>query len=128
MHGILRDEVLSPTWEPLQQLRAAGPLHPAIDEIAAGSFRESQPPQIVGSGNVVQSLEASLWAFHDAQDFRTAALKAVNLGDDADTTGAVCGQLAGACWGEAGIPVEWVDGLVRLDMIEQMLDGLMGNG
>jgi ADP-ribosyl-[dinitrogen reductase] hydrolase len=39
-------------------------------------------------------LEAALWAFHDAQDFREAVLKAVNLGDDADTTGAVCGQFA----------------------------------
>jgi ADP-ribosyl-[dinitrogen reductase] hydrolase len=74
MHGIPRDEVLSPSWEPLQQLPATGPLHPAIDEIAAGSFRDRQPPQIVGSGYVVQSLEAALWAFHDAEDFRTAVL------------------------------------------------------
>jgi ADP-ribosylglycohydrolase len=128
MHGLPRDEVLSSIWEPLQQLWASGPFHPAIDEIAAGSFRSRQPPQIVGSGYVVQSLEAALWAFHDAQDFRTAALKAVNLGDDADTTGAVCGQLTGAYWGEAGIPVEWIDGLVRLDMIEQVLDGLLREG
>ncbi|MFH1268123.1 MAG: ADP-ribosylglycohydrolase family protein, partial [Planctomycetota bacterium] len=59
-------------------------------------------------------------AFHNATDFREAVLKAVNLGDDADTTGAVCGQLAGAYWGEAGIPAEWLDGLARKDMIEQL--------
>ena len=53
---------------------------------------------------MVRSLEAALWAFHDAADFREAVLRAVNLGDDADTTGAVCGQLAGAYWGEPGIP------------------------
>ena len=53
--------------------------------------------EIEGSGYVVRSLEAALWAFHDAADFREAVLRAVNLGDDADTTGAVCGQLAGAC-------------------------------
>jgi len=41
----------------------------------------------VGSGYVVKSLEAALWAFHDAKDFRQAVLRAVNLGDDADTTG-----------------------------------------
>lgn len=128
MNGVSCDEVLSPTWGPLQQLRAAEPLHPAIDEIAIGSFRERQPPQIVGSGYVAQSLEAALWAFHDAQDFRTAVLKTVNLGDDADTTGAVCGQLAGAYWGEAGIPAEWIDELVHLDMIEQTLDGLLKAG
>jgi len=126
MHGVSRDEVLSPTWEPLQQLRAAEPLHPDIDEIAEGSFRHRQPPQIVGSGYVVQSLEAALWAFHDAQDFRTAVLKAVNLGDDADTTGAVCGQLAGACWGEGSIPQPWLDGLAERKMIEQSLAGLLG--
>ena len=56
---------------------------------------------------MVKSLEAALWAFHDAKDFREAVLRAVNLGDDADTTGAVCGQLAGAYWGESGIPAGW---------------------
>jgi ADP-ribosyl-[dinitrogen reductase] hydrolase len=63
----------------------------------------------VGSGNGVKSLEAALWAFHLAEHFREAVLKAVNLGDDADTTGAVCGQMAGAYWGVAGIPPEWLD-------------------
>ena len=51
-------------------------------------------------------------------------LRAVNLGDDADTTGAVYGQLAGACWGESGIPAEWLEGLARKDMIESALEGL----
>ncbi len=75
--------------------------------------------------NEVKRLEAALWAFHDAQDFREAVLKAVNLGDDADTTGAVCGQSAGACWGESGIPAEWLEGLARKDMIEKALSGLL---
>ena len=88
-------------------------------------FRRKKPPQIVGSGYVVKSLEAALWAFHDAKDFREAVLRAVNLGDDADTTGAVCGQLAGAYWGESGIPVEWREGLARKDMIEKALGGLL---
>ena len=52
----------------------------------------------------------------------------VNLGDDADTTGAVCGQLAGAYWGESGIPQEWRDGLARPEMIEKCLRRLMGGG
>ncbi len=90
-------------------------------------FRRKKPPQIVGSGYVVKSLEAALWAFHDAKDFREAVLRAVNLGDDADTTGAVCGQLAGAYWGESGIPQEWQDGLARKDMIEKALRGIVGD-
>ena len=76
---------------------------------------------------LVKSLEAALWAFHDAADFREAVLRAVNLGDDADTTGAVCGQLAGACWGESGIPSPWRDGLAKPEMIEAALAGLVTN-
>jgi ADP-ribosyl-[dinitrogen reductase] hydrolase len=45
----------------------------------------------------------------------------MNLGDDADTTRAVCGPLAGACWGQSAIPVEWLDGLARRDIIETNL-------
>ena len=75
---------------------------------------------------MVKSLEAALWAFHGAEDFSEAVLTAVNLGDDADTTGAVCGQLAGACWGESGMPAEWRDGLARKDIIEPILAKLLG--
>jgi ADP-ribosyl-[dinitrogen reductase] hydrolase len=126
IHGLHRDEVLSPDWRPLQRLREIHGLHAEVDAVAQGSFRQKQPPEIAGSGYVVKSLEAALWAFHDANDFRQAVLRAVNLGDDADTTGAVCGQLAGACWGEAGIPVEWRDGLASPEMIEKALQGLIG--
>jgi ADP-ribosyl-[dinitrogen reductase] hydrolase len=49
----------------------------------------------------------------------------VNLGDDADTTGAVGGQLAEAYWGESGIPKEWREGLARPEMIKKALDGLL---
>jgi ADP-ribosyl-[dinitrogen reductase] hydrolase len=61
-------------------------------------------------------MEAALWACHDTQDYWEAVLQAVNLGDDADTTGAVCGQLAGAYWGESGIPQEWLEGLAKRDI------------
>ncbi len=123
IHGEDRDEVLSPDWKPLKQLNAIKPLHPLIQEIAQGSFRQKQPPEIEGSGWVVKSLEASLWAFHDAETFEEAVLKAVNLGDDADTTGAICGQLAGAYWGESGIPQSLRSGLARMDMIEGAVGG-----
>lgn len=118
LHGIDRDVVLAPDWPPLAQLVKSAPLHPAIAEVACGSFRRKQPPEIRGSGWVVQSLEAALWAFHHAESFEEAVLRAVNLGNDADTTGAVCGQFAGAYWGESGIPQRWRDGLARRDLIE----------
>ena len=126
IHGENRDEVLSPDWKPLQRLNDLKPLNPLIQEIAQGSFRRKQPPAIQGSGWVVKSLEASLWAFHDAATFEEAVLKAVNLGDDADTTGAICGQLAGAYWGETGISEALRSGLARMDMIEAALKGIVG--
>ncbi len=97
----------------------------AIDAIAAGSFRDRQPPEIAGTGYVVKSLEAALWAFQGADDFGESVLTAINLGDDADTTGAVCGQLAGAYWGESGIPAARRDGLARMDIIEPILARLL---
>lgn len=121
LHGQPRDEVLDPAWPTLQRLVEIHPLHPEVLEVAQGSFRRRVPPQIQGSGYVVRSLEAALWAFHDASGFEEAVLRAVNLGDDADTTGAVCGQLAGACWGERSIPPGWLEGLAGRDMIERAL-------
>jgi ADP-ribosyl-[dinitrogen reductase] hydrolase len=125
MSGARREDVLSADWPPLARLQASAPLHPDVAAVAGGSFQRKRPPRIRGSGWVVASLEAAMWAFHDAADFRQAVLRAVNLGDDADTTGAVCGQLAGAFWGERGIPVEWLAGLDRRDMLEEALFGLL---
>ena len=126
IHGEDRDTVLSSDWQPLSELKAVKPLHPLVQEIADGSFKRKQPPAICGSGWVIRSLEAALWAFHDATIFEDAVLKAVNLGDDADTTGAVCGQFAGAMWGETGIGDELRSGLARYDMLESALAGIIG--
>ncbi len=125
MAGRPREEVLAPDWEPLRRLCRAKPLAEPVEDVALGSFRRLQPPDIKGTGYVVKSLEAALWSFHDAKDFREAVLKAVNLGDDADTTGAVCGQLAGAYWGESAIPQDWREKLARRDLLETALAGLL---
>jgi ADP-ribosylglycohydrolase len=101
-----------------------GKLHPEVEEIARGSFKRKDPPEIRGAGYVISSLEAALWALHGSESFRDGALLAVNLGDDADTTGAVYGQLAGAIYGEDGIPAEWRSGLASHDMIRSLADQL----
>src|SRR5262245_56670875 len=75
-----------------------------IQALARGDYRTKPESEIAGSGYVVRSLEAALWCFWHAADFREAILRAANLGDDADTTAAVCGQVAGAHFGESGIP------------------------
>lgn len=105
------------TWEP-------GELCPEIEAISHGSYMTKVSPDIRGTGYVVESLEAALWAFHRAEDFRDAILRAVNLGDDADTTGAVAGQLAGAAWGHCGIPGPWLEKIAWQEEILALADGL----
>jgi ADP-ribosyl-[dinitrogen reductase] hydrolase len=68
---------------------------------------------------VVQSLEAALWSFATTDSFAAAILRAVNLGDDADTTAAICGQLAGAHYGEPAIPAPWLARLAQADDIRR---------
>jgi ADP-ribosylglycohydrolase len=124
LQGHSKDDLLSPGFCPVPDLWNSEPLAPAIAEIAAGSFKVKDPPEIEGSGYVVKSLEAALWAFDRSQDFREGALKAANLGDDADTTGTVYGQLAGAYYGEAGIPGAWLGKLALRQTIVELADGL----
>ena len=77
-----------------------------------------------GTGFVIDSLQAAKWAFVTTRDFRSCVLAAANLGDDADTTAAVAGQLAGAFYGAGGIPDAWLDKLHRHDDIAGLADAL----
>jgi ADP-ribosyl-[dinitrogen reductase] hydrolase len=120
IRGASKDELLSKRYAPVPGYWDAHPLTDVIDAVARGSFKERQPPQIRGTGYVVESLEAALWAFFRSDSFRQGALLAVNLGDDADTTGAVYGQLAGAYYGEQGIPEEWHRKIAKRDLIESL--------
>jgi len=95
-----------------------------IQAIAAGEYREKSMQQIRGSGYVVDSLEAALWCFAKTDSYAEAVLTAVNLGDDADTTAAVCGQIAGAYYGQNGIPPAWRKKLHLHDRIVALADGL----
>jgi ADP-ribosyl-[dinitrogen reductase] hydrolase len=97
---------------------------PNIRAIAQADYREKDESDIRGSGYVVQSLEAALWCFWHTSSFEAAILKAANLGDDADTTAAVCGQVAGAYYGQAGIPERWLERLVMRDRIIELADRL----
>ncbi|YCM46197.1 ADP-ribosylglycohydrolase family protein [Verrucomicrobiaceae bacterium 227] len=96
----------------------------SIKQIADRTYREKSHLDIRGSGYVVESLEAALWAFESTSTFEEGALKAVNLGDDADTTGAVFGQIAGAFYGEKGIPNHWLNKLAWRDHITRIADKL----
>ncbi len=100
------------------------PLAPKIASIAAGGWRTKGEADIKGSGYVVDALEAALWCFANTESFADAILRAANLGDDADTTAAITGQLAGAFYGEQAIPAQWRAKLTRGDQIARLGEAL----
>ena len=124
LNGTPRETLLSSRWSPVPGLWDEEPLAPKIGEVAAGSFLTKEPPQIRGSGYVVESLEAALWAFSRSSSFEKGLLLAVNLGDDADTTGAVYGQIAGAYYGASAIPAAWIEKLAMRELIERLAERL----
>lgn len=96
----------------------------AIGKITAGSWRGKRRDQIRASGYVAHSLEASLWCVARSGSFADAVLLAANLGDDADTTAAIAGQLAGALFGIREIPQVWLQRLAQRDYIERLTSRL----
>ncbi len=124
LHGERKERLLAPRYSPVSGVWESEALCPRIDAIAAGSFKVRQPPEVCGTGYVVDALEAALWAFWNTDAFEAGALAAVNLGDDADTTGAIYGQLAGAYYGLAGIPERWRSTIALQDRILGLSDAL----
>ena len=151
LNGVDKETLLSAHYCPVEGLWETRPLAPKIAEVAGGSFKRRNPPdcffsdtsfisdetsgllksesdegarEIRGTGYVVESLEAALWAFYKSTDFREAVLLAANLGDDADTTAAICGQIAGAYCGYEAIPEEWLERLTMASEITSMADSL----
>lgn len=124
LNGAPKEELLAALYAPIPNYWDSHPLAGAVDRVAAGSFKERQPPDIRGRGYVVDTLEAALWAFYRSQSFEEGCLLVVNLGEDADTTGAVYGQLAGAYYGEQAIPPAWRTRLAYREQIEAFAEEL----
>ncbi|KQT51293.1 ADP-ribosyl-(dinitrogen reductase) hydrolase [Methylobacterium sp. Leaf456] len=122
---ILRDAILDEP-NPLRERRTEA--HPAVRAIAAGSWRGKSRPQIHSSGYVVHTLEAALWAVGTTTSFEAALIAAVNLGEDADTVGAVTGQLAGALYGASAIPERWIAPLAWREQVTATADTLLAVG
>lgn len=122
--GVPKNVLTTPGYSPNPGLWERMPLAPEVAQIATGSFLTRQPPDIRGTGYVVDSLEASLWAFATTRTYEAAVLRAANLGDDADTTAAICGQIAGAFYGRSSIPADWVDKLAHRRRISDLADAL----
>ncbi len=127
LHATPKTELLSDRYAPVPRLWEMEPLVAQIDEVASGSFWRRDPPHIKSSGRAGRTLEAALWAFSRTETFSDGALLAVNLGNDADTVGAVYGQLAGAYYGAAAIPPAWMASLARVDLIRDFTDRLFAS-
>lgn len=135
LNGVDKVTLLQDMYTPVANTWQHTPLAPAVLAIAQGSYRHKQAPSpknskqltanvVRGSGYVVHTLEAVLWAFYHTDSFRDGLLKVVNLGEDADTTGAIYGQLAGAYYGVEQIPTTWLTRLCQRDMISEFAEGL----
>ena len=124
LNGVGKETLLSPRYCPIAGYWDRNPLAPKIAAIADGSFKSRDYPEIKGTGYVVDTLEAVLWAFHRSHDFRDGALRVVNLGDDSDTTGAIYGQIAGAFYGAGAIPPQWRERLTMSPDITRLADSL----
>ncbi len=113
LNGAGRDELLAAAADlPLT--------HAGVRAAAQGAWRAKGVDQIRGSGYVVEALEAALWCFAQTSSYRDAVLTAANLGEDADTTAAIVGQLAGAFYGAEAIPAAWREQTTQRAAIEQM--------
>jgi ADP-ribosylglycohydrolase len=118
LRGIPKQDLVRPYFDLGLRLWQNAPLAPRVAEVAGGSFLRREPPEIRGTGYVVEALEAALWAFARSSSFEEGALLAVNLGDDADTTGAIYGQIAGAFHGVDGIPAAWHERIAHREVVE----------
>ena len=120
LQGKSKVDVLAPSQQVLE-------LSSGLRSIACGEYQTKTIDQIRGSGYVVESLEAALWSFWKTDNFKDGVLLAANLGDDADTTASIFGQIAGAYYGQGGIPVEWIQKLTMGDEIGELAEQLVLN-
>lgn len=127
LRGVPKQRLLAPLFEPAAGLWQRTHLKPPVAAIAQGSFAARSAPSVSGSGNILDALEAALRVFARTRNFREGALQAVNLGGDADVTGSVYGQLAGAYYGAAAIPVTWRAAILRRELIEGLADRLLAH-
>ena len=90
------------------------------DRLFRYDFEKLDESEIKSSGYVVDTLEAAIWCLLNTSSYKECVLKAINLGEDTDTVGAIAGGLAGVLYGYASIPMEWLDSLVKREMIEKL--------
>ncbi len=86
------------------------------------NFAALDEDEVSTRGYVIDTLEAAVWCLLNTDDYKSLALKAVNLGGDTDTVGAIAGGLGGLVYGVESIPAEWLETLKRRDWLEKIAD------
>jgi ADP-ribosyl-[dinitrogen reductase] hydrolase len=128
LQGVPRAELLAPDFTPVPGLWARRPLKRDVARIAAGEWRrapEGAEAAELAAGSAVGALELALRALAAGHGYRDTVLAAVNLGLDADTNGALVGQLAGALYGAGALPPHWVASLAEGRRIAGIADRLL---
>ena len=120
LKGKSKKDVLAPSQQVLE-------LSPRLKSIAEGGYKTKSETEIRSTGYVVDSLEAAFWCFWQTDNFKDCVLLAANLGDDADTTAAIVGQIAGGFYGKSGIPPQWLEKLSLADEIGELVEQLVMN-
>ena len=92
-----------------------------LEALGLDHIKNKLKDEIQSTGFVLHTLEASLWCLLNTNSYKEAVLKAINLGDDTDTTAAVTGGLAGIIYGYDEIPSDWIDKLKNKNLIEDCL-------
>ncbi|CAF3297844.1 unnamed protein product [Rotaria socialis] len=131
VNGVKKEELLNNNFYTTHKKWFGGTaLHPDIQNIADGSYKkDGYDKGIRGKGYIVNALEAALWAFwSDKGSFHDGVLAAVNLGDDTDTTAAIYGQLAGACYGYKELPKEWTAQIYAKEFIQCLSEWIAYEG
>ena len=95
----------------------------SFSRILKKNLTELPEEEIQSNSDVIESLEAAIWSLVTTRNFEQAVIKAVNLGHDTDTIGALTGGLAGLYYGMQGIPRRWLDKLKRLPELETIAEG-----
>ncbi len=96
--------------------------YPHFARVLSGDLSDVLEDDISASGYVVHTLEASIWCLLTGRSYEEVVLKAVNLGDDTDTTGCVAGGIAGLHFGFANIPSPWIEMLARRSDVQGQID------
>jgi ADP-ribosyl-[dinitrogen reductase] hydrolase len=95
-----------------------------FDRLLKGDITKLKENEIQSSGYVLHTLEASIWCLLTTDSYKEAVLKAVNLGHDTDTTGAVTGGLSGLLYGFERIPQNWIQQIARKEDIQDLAERL----